>query len=159
MSPAPRRPKIVTIRVPNPQTGRDVKVTFEDQGKSEGEEWYGVRAADVQEAGTLAPKGLISASQLVFDHDEYGNMHEPMSFVARGGGAGLVLYLAAAIFAKRRGRRGIRASDTLSHYSIRLWDKMVEHGLAQRGGAMAPYASLNADDVEAWIARHRKEHP
>lgn len=154
-------PRPHTFHIPNPKTGRDVELVCDYQGTDEGMEWWRIQAYDHLEEGSTAPRGLVAASQVVFDppdETDYGNMHEPHAFVWRGG-AGLMLYMAGALLAAKRGRRGIRASDTLSHHSLRLWDKMIEHGLAERGGACGPAGCLRAEDVTRWIAKHRAEHP
>lgn len=146
----PRRHRPVTIWIRNPKTGRDVEVRFTFDSLSEGAEWWTAEAFDPEETDTTAPDGMISASAVVFDpisESDFGNMHEPLAFAPRAG-AGLCLYLASALFAAKRGRLGIRASDCLSHESKRLWEKMIEHGVAtNRGLDVGPVGALYASTV------------
>ncbi len=148
--------------MPNPKTGRDVRVVFTREDAGRDEEWWGIEAYDPGETRSSAPDGLIAAGQVIVklhDAEPFAEMYEPNAFVMRGG-AGLCLYLAAALFAVKRGKRGVAASDTLSDDSERLWLVMADHGLARCPDLEDPRTCwLAGATVQAWIDRYRQERP
>lgn len=155
-------PLPVIISVPNPKIGRmvDVEFTPENIGAYE-HRWELVNAGGSSSLVILGnTKGM------------WGYMDEPQAS-PMGQGWGLCLYLAAALFVRLVGGKGI-AAGALCGWSFDLWRKMYEHGLAECDGApemighsrddeadceYEAHCTLSGADVQDWIDRWRKGQP